>query len=218
MNSQPHLETHQKNTTSTFPQQQSQQHQLFIQTSNLSSNFKENRVIETCIYSQSQRENTISYTSFKNVNIRGKSTNEMLTNKGTNGLLNILNTNDINDKNDQEKVGTKKTTKRQLEKTKTAKKSESTTEVPVEYKDSFCPSCLKLAKLFCSCNVSQQALKKLYSNLNGYDMSFLNKSTDTVELQLLDNCEGFQKRINLETNCADLLLEINGAEKSFEIL
>lgn len=142
----------------------------------------------------------------------------MLTNKGTNGLLNILNTSDINYKNDQEKVGTKKTTKRQLEKTESAKRSESTTEVPVEYKDSFCPGCLKLAKLFCSCNVSQQALKKLYSNLNGYDMRFLNKNTDTVEFQLLDNCEGFQKRINLETNCADLLLDINGAEKSFEIL
>lgn len=43
-----------------------------------------------------------------------------------------------------------------------------------EYKDLLCQSCSKSLKLFCTCNVSKQALNKLYSNSAGYNMSFLN--------------------------------------------
>ena len=229
----------QKVTTShgqTFLQPQQQQ-QLFVQTSNLSSNFKENRLVsDNSSYSQGYNsthshnagENAIyihtEHSSKTRINSSKGKNNEMLANKSSNGLLNILNTNDIQFKSDQEKKRGKSiqkgTGKLNTKKESTTKAMSFDSELFIDYKDSVCPICLKLTKLFCSCNVSVQALKKLYSNLIGYDMRFLNKNEKPSErsFQILGNVEGFQKRIALDTNCTDLLLDIDNNDKSFEIL
>ena len=57
--------------------------------------------------------------------------------------------------------------------------------IPIEFKETLCQTCSKGSNLFCTCNVSKQALNKLYSGFFGYNITFLNCINESSPSSLL---------------------------------
>ena len=130
--------------------------QLFVQTANLNSSYKENQTIATSekIYS--------TYDQF-----------DTMKKLATPGLLNI--TTSAYDSRTSSTILPSSAKKENVSSTKVAEMDESrkTRNIKNTMVDSSCQTCLTFSKVFCKCNVSKQALTSLYSGLNGYNATFL---------------------------------------------
>ena len=124
---------------------------------------------ETSLLSQSY---PIQFTSQETSNnkIRENSIDKISynINKNPNGLLNIIRSPD-NIKEVSKKI-----------KPLPTKKAEARPNAP-ELKTGICTACSKISNLFCTCNVSVQAITKLYSNSNR--SSFINYFNDSLSQQ-----------------------------------
>lgn len=122
-------------------------------------------------------------TSQKTSNIKyiEHSTDRSSYNRNPNGLLNIIKSSDTIDKESNFSNGAK------LIKPTIANHEIETKSQTTELKSGLCTACLKVSNLFCTCNVSIQAITKLYSNTNRF--SFMNNFNDCVSahLQFNDN-------------------------------
>lgn len=189
-------------TATDIPLQQQQQNQLFIQTSNLNSNYKENRINDQTaplryhqpLYNQQLQPN-INY--YAETTVKAQSTIEKLSNnkdlqtknsepiidrgfannKNMKGLLNIIHKSNFKKETLVHRISTSvknnPNSNQNANPTKSMKKSKKKLEKKHEEMPGACKDCLIFSKLFCKCNVSKEALSKLYSHVNGINGQFL---------------------------------------------
>ncbi len=136
---------------------ETQKQELFVQTANLSPYSKENiETTATNFYSNNQSDTIKKLSTPGLLNIIANSTDSKSP---------ITKNHLIKENNNSIKPNEKKRNEQDSIKFKNH-----------TITDSVCQTCSSASNLFCKCNVSKQALTKLYSGLNGYSSTFLDRS------------------------------------------